>query len=856
MFRELKLLPFYTSDANDIAKEFYNPVLNHAIKYDRTSAYFSAKALALYSEGLEFFSQRKCKYRLIISHEITQEDFNEIKKGYAIRDSIQADLINRLREGLNDNEEKNISNLAFYIASGTVDIKIAFKPHGIFHDKCGLLTDANGDSICFRGSNNETVAAVDSNYESFQLVCSWHDASEDKFYSKGIEQSKEEFERLWSNQKEGLVVLPVDEVVLKEIINHNKGKVIVEETLLKENVLILDYENEQLVLQFNTKGIDWLIDKTFYKVSLKHKIDKISGNTIFFKTDLVYPDYLSIHKKLEKKIPQLGYEYYATNRLLDYIEQRNIYIEKRASLGIELKTDPKNLEYKYALFKEVVNKSMVRKLREKQMKDAFYMCAMMRAGNFSVPGSGKTSSALAVYAFLREKNLVDRIIMIGPKNAFGSWIDEFKACFGEKLSLNLFSIQDSKYLRGEEKRFALKYETGNCNLFLFNYESINNYIDEIKQIVSSRTLLVFDEVHKVKAVRGKQAGAALEISKYANYTIAMTGTPIPNSYIDLYNLLHILYNDEYKEFFDLEINFLRNPSPTEIEYINKKIQPFFCRTTKKQLEVPEPNSDIIETVSVTKEEQELFDIVRKKYRNNKLALFIRLLQLESNPKLLLQSIDISDFASVLDLEGDIDEIDFVDYAIDVKNLISQMKQSSKKEACIELVKELCNQRKKVIVWCIFVDSITSIADQLNTMGINTEVIKGEVPLEERINIINRFKTNQVDVLITNPHTLAESVSLHTVCHDAIYFEYSYNLVHLLQSKDRIHRLGLPINQYTQYYFLQDEYMVLDDEYSLDKEIYDRLKLKEQRMLDAIDNQQLDPVYTPEEDLDLIFSKLF
>ena len=56
------------------------------------------------------------------------------------------------------------------------------------------------------------------------------------------------------------------------------------------------------------------------------------------------------------------------------------------------------------------------------------------------------------------------------------------------------------------------------------------------------------------------------------------------------------------------------------------------------------------------------------------------------------------------------------------------------------------------------------------------------------------------MLVTNPQTLAESVSLHSVCHDAVYFEYSYNLVHLLQSKDRIHRLGLPDDQKTRYYY--------------------------------------------------------
>lgn len=115
-------------------------------------------------------------------------------------------------------------------------------------------------------------------------------------------------------------------------------------------------------------------------------------------------------------------------------------------------------------------------------------------------------------------------------------------------------------------------------------------------------------------------------------------------------------------------------------------------------------------------------------------------------------------------------------------------------------------------------------------------------------------SRKFDVLVTNPHTLAESVSLHRVCHDAIYFEYSYNLVHLLQSKDRIHRLGLPNNQYTQYYFLESCYSHGAQTYSLDEAVYVRLKEKEKAMLDAIDNHELEPVYTSEEDLNLIFNK--
>lgn len=122
-------------------------------------------------------------------------------------------------------------------------------------------------------------------------------------------------------------------------------------------------------------------------------------------------------------------------------------------------------------------------------------------------------------------------------------------------------------------------------------------------------------------------------------------------------------------------------------------------------------------------------------------------------------------------------------------------------------------------------------------------------------LIDDFKNHQFEVLITNPHTLAESVSLHAVCHDAIYFEYSFNLVHLLQSKDRIHRLGLQPDQYTQYYFLQQYYEYGGKDVSIGNRIYKRLKEKEVVMIEAINNDVLEFVSSYEEDLELVFREV-
>ena len=118
-----------------------------------------------------------------------------------------------------------------------------------------------------------------------------------------------------------------------------------------------------------------------------------------------------------------------------------------------------------------------------------------------------------------------------------------------------------------------------------------------------------------------------------------------------------------------------------------------------------------------------------------------------------------------------------------------------------------------------------------------------------------IKNNSFTVLVTNPNTLAESISLHTICHDGVYFEFSFNLVHLLQSKDRIHRLGLQANQYTQFYFLETMYPTQNGYYSMGSQIYERLAEKERRMLTAIDADLLETMPTTDEDLDLIFSQV-
>lgn len=620
----------------------------------------------------------------------------------------------------------------------------------------------------------------------------------------------------------------------------------------------LSLENGILYLQFSyTKDITLT---PFYKLKLKCYVDSIDldSGLIVFNQHLGYMKF--------ERIINICTDFCRTNAInlvidqnLDsFINERQLYIEKRYRLGNEIKVKESKLLERFSSYADIVSKKMDRKLRAQQMWDSFFMCSMLKAANFSVPGSGKTSSVLGVFAYLNSINEVKRIIVICPKNAFGSWIDEFNVCFQGKTELKLLNIHSTEYSTSKDRKRALTYDSGNKNLILINYESLRSVYKEVSTLAKEDTLLVYDEVHKVKRINGQNAKCSLEIAEQSKHTIVMTGTPIPNGYIDIYNMLHLLFPYEYNDFFGFNETLLKNPSEYEIQEINKKIQPFFCRTTKDQLGVPAANDDIFFVEHVSDRENRIFNVLKSKYRNNKLSFLIRILQLESNPYLLLDKLDFEVFKYFINDEDDtIEDFDIIDYRDQLYNLIANCPLPTKYVRCINETKKIVEQGKPLVIWCIFKDTIERLTKSLNELGINTKSIFGEVPLEERWNLINDFKSGKIQVLITNPHTLAESVSLHTVCHDAIYYEYSYNLVHLLQSKDRIHRLGLPENQYTQYHYLISEYTINGSatSWSLDKEIYNRLLKKEELMLNAIRNNHLEIMPTDEEDLDLIFSGL-
>lgn len=608
-----------------------------------------------------------------------------------------------------------------------------------------------------------------------------------------------------------------------------------------DNLIEVDYIDNQVVCNnysdHDFSSSDFLVKKNFQRL-----LQSIQEKKMVFNSMNNYTDIKKLIPKIENYCDRKGLDFRISDKLRIFLKSKDFQIEKRAKLGLDIKNKEESVLSGFKIFEKIVNRELTRRLRPQQMWGSFHICMMNNAANFSVPGTGKTSIVYGAFSFLSssDKSEVDKIVVIGPKNSFLAWKDEFSANFGNKRALNYYDIHENASNR-EDRIRDLRYQSGDKNLIMINYESMGSLESVLHEIIDEKTLLVFDEVHKVKAIDGERAQVALRISQNAKYKVVLTGTPIPNSYSDIYNMFNMLYHDEYNDHFGYDTGDLKNPNESVIQEINDRIYPFYCRVTKNDLKIPLPEPDIILRVDMTSLELDLFKLIHTKLSKNVFELYIRLIQASTNPELLYDAIDYHELEELFPGLGKDTGKQFLEPSEglfgDMRDLILKIGNTSKFDKGIEIISQLVDEDKPVLVWSLFVKNIRKIERILTDKGYRVKIIDGAVPLYEREAVIKEFKQGKIDVIVTNPNTMAESVSLHTICHDAVYFEYNFNLTHMMQSRDRINRLGLPDNQYTRYYYLMLESNHISYN-SIDRKIYDRLKEKEVIMLEAIEGNSL------------------
>ena len=218
-FEDITIKNEYRSLIDDVVKDFYVPLLKNAVLYQRAVGFFSSSALVMISKGIEGLVQNGGTIQIIASPKLSSSDIEEIRKGYEVRRVIENSLIRELDDIDNPIELEKLSYIARLVADGILDIKIAFlttkNEIAMYHEKMGLITDNEGNTVAFSGSMNESENAFKGNYESFDTFCSWTNDCERVF------KKQMAFKAIWEDYEPGIETLDFPVAVKQRLYEYN-----------------------------------------------------------------------------------------------------------------------------------------------------------------------------------------------------------------------------------------------------------------------------------------------------------------------------------------------------------------------------------------------------------------------------------------------------------------------------------------------------------------------------------------------------------------------------------------------------------------------------------------------------------
>jgi len=217
MLRLLNLKNVYDSSESDLINELIIPLLKESILYRRGVGFFSSSWLRLASIGLTGLIENGGSAQIILSPNISKEDWDAIRKGEEAKENPV--LLNSLKMAIIDLkislERDTLNSLSWMIAEGFLNLKIAIPrkstPYGMYHDKVAIFYDKFGDSVAIHGSLNDSMQAS-YNGEAFSVFKSWVDGQFE--YWKNHDHR---LEKLWNNENSQFIAMDLPQVIKEEL---------------------------------------------------------------------------------------------------------------------------------------------------------------------------------------------------------------------------------------------------------------------------------------------------------------------------------------------------------------------------------------------------------------------------------------------------------------------------------------------------------------------------------------------------------------------------------------------------------------------------------------------------------------
>lgn len=408
-------------------------------------------------------------------------------------------------------------------------------------------------------------------------------------------------------------------------------------------------------------------------------------------------------------------------------------------------------------------------------------------------GLGKTLQLLYFIEWHSQNSSDDKpYLIVAPVSLLENWENEYQKFFNPQ-NLPILKLYGGVTLTkennpGENQSDARKMQSK--QIIVTNYETVRSY--QISLGLVDFAVIALDEAQKIKTPGTLITNAAKALK--ADFKIAMTGTPVENTLVDIWCLMDfavpgLLGNaKDFAKVYQKPLNDEKTDVKALTEKLRNNIGVFIKRRLKidvaKDLPTKHDNKDsrkmqVMPSVQLERylEEIELanaseFDGIEK--RNQKLKSLWAVRDISDHPYLL--DSQISKFSA-----GELIE------------------SSSKLKTTIGLLQDIKNRNEKVIVFAdrretqkmlqaVIYDSFDVFSSIINGDTPATKQLEGKAKLS-RQQTVDRFQMQEgFNVIIMSP--LAAGVGLNvTEANHIIHYSRHWNPAKEEQATDRAYRIG-------------------------------------------------------------------
>ena len=308
-----------------------------------------------------------------------------------------------------------------------------------------------------------------------------------------------------------------------------------------------------------------------------------------------------------------------------------------------------------------------------------------------------------------------------------------------------------------------------------NIETMRNQdiVDALVNKCKSKdiNMIAYDECHKCKDTTTQQGKGMLKLK--ADTMIAMTGTPLMNTPLDLFFIFKWLgyeRNSKYKfenhyavkgGFGGYEIIGYKN-----LDELQERLNEIMLRRLKDEvLDLPE-KTYIDEFVEMTPKQEKIYKEVSAEIKSN-----IDKIKMQNNPLAeLIRMRQATGYTGILSTE---------------------IQESAKLDRMEELVEEAVENGKKVVVFSNWTQMTTPIEARLRKY--NPAVITGEINADTRQIMIDKFQNDdKCKVIIGTSGAMGTGLTL-TAGTVEIFLDEPWNMALKEQCVDRCHRISQKSN---------------------------------------------------------------